>query len=154
MAHDPKFHRIIQDFHHFLNIREDNHKYIEHLFMERLKVEAKLLEKLEFEIEEMRVNSLKNCPYCGIMRPKRYNRSSQTTRELPKTLIVSRKVQSPKSCELTESISIEDRLNLLNDKMDKMSCKTDGMLKRSRQLHNRSDQLNRHIDFVREFNKL
>ena len=56
MAQDPKFHRIIQDFQHFVNIREDNHKYIEHLFMERLKVEAKLLEKLEFEIEEMRVN--------------------------------------------------------------------------------------------------
>ena len=91
------------------------------------------------------------------MRPKRYNRSSQTTREIPKTLIVSRKSQnpqSPKSCELTESISIEDRLNLLNAKMDKMSCKTDGMLKRSMQLHNRSDQLQRQIDFVRDINKL
>ena len=46
--------RTIEDFQHFLNVREDNHKYIEHLLMDRLKVEAKLLEKLEFEIEELK----------------------------------------------------------------------------------------------------
>ena len=69
---DPDFRRIIQDFQHFVNIREDNHKYIEHLFMERLKVEAKLLEKLEWQIEELKYASLKNCAYCGTARPKRY----------------------------------------------------------------------------------
>ena len=37
-AAEPKFKGIINDFQHFLNIRGDNHKFMEHLFMERLKV--------------------------------------------------------------------------------------------------------------------
>ena len=156
---NPHFRRTIEDFQHFLNVREDNHKYIEHLLMERLKVEAKLLEKLEFEIEELKYASLKNCPYCAMTRPKRYNRSSQTFRDLPKTVIVSKNRQFPTT--LQESIpkeireeSIEDRLEVLNQKMEKMSNKTNGMLKRSIQLRNRSDQLDRHIDFVKDINRL
>ena len=35
---EPKFRQIISDFQHFLNIRGDNHKFMEHLFQERLKV--------------------------------------------------------------------------------------------------------------------
>ena len=156
---NPHFRRTIEDFQHFLNVREDNHKYIEHLLMERLKVEAKLLEKLECEIEELKYASLKNCPYCGMTRPKRYNRSSQTFRDPPKTVIVSKNRQFPTT--LQESIpkeireeSIEDRLEVLNQKMEKMSNKTNGMLKRSIQLRNRSDQLDRHIDFVKDINRL
>ena len=35
---EPKFRQIINDFQHFLIIRGDNHKFMEHLFSERLKV--------------------------------------------------------------------------------------------------------------------
>lgn len=38
MDEEPNFKRIISDFQHFLNIRGDNHKFMEHLFVERLKV--------------------------------------------------------------------------------------------------------------------
>ena len=59
---EPKFKQIVHDFQHFLNIRGDNHKYMEHLFMERLKVESELLEKLETEIEHLKMMTLKSCP--------------------------------------------------------------------------------------------
>ena len=75
---EPTFNRIIKDFQHFLNIREDNHKYIDHLFMERLKFEAELIERLENQIEQLKSMTLKQCPNCGIKRPKRYHRSTQT----------------------------------------------------------------------------
>ena len=35
---EPNFKGIIRDFQHFLNVRGDNHKFMEHLFVERLKV--------------------------------------------------------------------------------------------------------------------
>ena len=75
---EPTFNRIIKDFQHFLNIREDNHKYIDHLFMERLKFEAELIERLENQIDQLKSMTLKQCPNCGIKRPKRYHRSTQT----------------------------------------------------------------------------
>ena len=156
---NAQFRRTIEDFQHFLNVREDNHKYIEHLLMDRLKVEAKLLEKLEFEIEELKHASLKNCPYCGLTRPKRYNRSSQTYRDPPKTVIVPKNLQFPTTSKESTPVetseeSLEDRLEVLNQKMEKMSNKTNGMLKRSIQLQDRSDQLDRHIDFVKGINRL
>ena len=39
---EPKFRQIINDFQHFLIIRGDNHKFMEHLFSERLKVTIKI----------------------------------------------------------------------------------------------------------------
>ena len=68
----------VKDVQHFLNVREDNHKFIEHLFMERLKFEAEMIEKLESEIDQLKSLTLRQCPNCGIRRPKRYHRSSQT----------------------------------------------------------------------------
>merc|ERR1712051_337091 len=85
---EPKFRQIINDFQHFLIIRGDNHKFMEHLFSERLKVEAELLEKLETEIEQLKLLTLKSCPNCGVRRPKRYHRSSQTTRTKPTTTFI------------------------------------------------------------------
>ena len=65
---------LFKDFQHLLDTREDNHKFIEHLFMDRLKFEAELIEKLEKEIEQLKSLTLKQCPNCGIRRPKRYHR--------------------------------------------------------------------------------
>ena len=50
--------------------------------------------------------------------------------------------------------SIEDRLEVLNEKMEKMSNKTNGMLRRSIQLHHRSDQLEKQIDFVKDISRM
>ena len=54
-----------------------------------LQVEAELLEKLETEIEQLKLLTLKSCPNCGVRRPKRYHRSSQTIRSKPITTIIT-----------------------------------------------------------------
>ena len=63
-----------------------------------LQVEAELLEKLETEIEQLKLLTLKSCPNCGVRRPKRYHRSSQTIRSKPTTTIITprnRQTQDP-----------------------------------------------------------
>merc|ERR1712051_434797 len=144
---EPKFRQIINDFQHFLIIRGDNHKFMEHLFSERLKVEAELLEKLETEIEQLKLLTLKSCPNCGVRRPKRYHRSSQTTRTKPTTTIIAPSLITPKNRQpnqetnlyhqpssqdlakfrqgsLVQDKEIEDRLEKLTAKVDQVSSKT------------------------------
>ena len=47
------------------------------------------MEKLETEIEQLKLLTLKSCPNCGVRRPKRYHRSSQTTRTKPIPTIIT-----------------------------------------------------------------
>lgn len=135
---EPKFKRIVRDFQHFLLIREDNHKFIEHLFMERLKVEAELLERLENEIEQLKSLTLRSCPNCGIMRPKRYHRGTQTPRQRPSN--------APVVTLLNDENDVEERLQRLTDQVDKVSKKTTGMLSRSFQLQYNSHQLKNQVE--------
>lgn len=132
---EPKFRGIVRDFQHFLHIREDNHKFIEHLFMERLKVEADLLERLENQIEQLKSLTLRSCPNCGMMRPKRYHRGTQTTRRP-----VIHKVDA------TVDTDVEDRLQRLTDQVDKVSLKTTGMLSRSFELQYNSHKLKSQVE--------
>lgn len=131
---EPKFRRIVRDFQHFLHIREDNHKFIEHLFMERLKVEADLLERLENQIEHLKSLTLKSCPNCGAMRPKRYHRGTQTPRPVPPRI---------DACIDTD---VEDRLQKLTEQVNQVSLKTTGMLSRSYELQYNSQQLKSQVE--------
>ena len=177
---EPNFQRIVKDFQHFLNVREDNHKFIEHLFMERLKFEAEMIEKLEVEIDQLKSLTLRQCPNCGIRRPKRYHRSSQTPHyfykrdlEIPQSrnvgtsttttpiLIVSKnrknhhhnnnnnnnsKNDDDHLDEETITTSMDLKLKRLNDKVDRVANKTNGMLRRSYELEFNSDQLRKQLD--------
>ena len=175
---EPNFQRIVKDFQHFLNVREDNHKFIEHLFMERLKFEGEMIEKLEGEIDQLKSLTLRQCPNCGIRRPKRYHRSSQTPHyfykrdlEIPQSrnvgtsttttpiLIVSKnrknhhhnnnnnsKNDDDHLDEETLTTSMDLKLKRLNDKVDRVADKTNGMLRRSYELEFNSDQLRKQLD--------
>jgi hypothetical protein len=157
--HSGLLKNVVSDFYHFINIREDNHKFIEHLFMERLKTEADLLKRLEDQIEELRNLSLKSCTNCGRMRPKRYHRSTQTPKiNLPTTTsIVSHRHQKrsaatvnriPVTSEISteDETSVEERLKRLTAKVDKVSSKTTCMLQKSYQLEYNSAKLRNQVD--------
>ena len=146
---EPKFKSIVKDFQHFLNVRGDNHKFMEHLFMERLKVEAELLEKLETEIEQLKLLTLKSCPNCGMCRPKRYHRSTQTPRAKATTKIIIPGQGQVDMHPKIEADSIETRIHKLTEKMDKVSSKTNGMLQRSYQLQDNSKLLGYQVDSIR-----
>ena len=179
---EPNFQRIVKDFQHFLNVREDNHKFIEHLFMERLKFEGEMIEKLEGEIDQLKSLTLRQCPNCGIRRPKRYHRSSQTPHYFYKRdleILPSRNVATCTSVgttptrssilivsknrknnhnnnsnnnknddlgEDTITTSMDLKLKRLNDKVDRVADKTNGMLRRSYELEFNSDQLRKQLD--------
>ena len=53
------------------------------------------MEKLETEIEQLKLLTLKSCPNCGVRRPKRYHRSSQTTRTKPTPTIITPRNRQP-----------------------------------------------------------
>ena len=148
-AAEPNFRQIVHDFQHFLNIRGDNHRYMEHLFMDRLKVESELLEKLETEIEHLKMMTLKSCPNCGMRRPKRYHRSTQTPKTRSVSTIIDRSRNLNFSSEDEKSLpspDIEGRLKRLTEKVDKVSTKTNGMLHRSYRLQNSSKSLRNQVD--------
>lgn len=134
---EPKLRQVISDFHHFLNIRGDNHKFMEHLFMERLRVEENLLEKLESQIEQLKILTLKSCPNCGIRRAKRYHRSTQTPGPAqPNPKSMSSYSLTEETSEDKAAENIQYRINKLAKKVDKVYTKSNGMLKRSYELEN------------------
>ena len=123
------------------------------------------MEKLETEIEQSKLLNLKSCPNCGVRRPKRYHRSSQTTRSKPTTTIITPNRQNQGTCfvqpadvaKFVPDLSvdykdedIEDRLDKLTAKVDKVSSKTHGMLHRSFQLQNSSELLRNQVDRMQD----
>ena len=109
--------------------------------MERLTLEAELLEKLENEIEQLKLSTLRSCPNCGMSRPKRYHRSTQTPRVKPTTTVIIPQVVQTKD-------DIETRLQKLTEKVDRVSYKTTGILRRSYQLQDNSKLLGYEMDRI------